>query len=246
MDLENSLTAAVKDFSIFKRQKNILISLVSFPPILSIGLPAVIWLLITVRSIPTGVITVLLNAFSFYFVILACFLPITLASYSIVGEKIEKSLEPLLATPITDSEFLFGKSLAAFLPSIAATYAGIVIFMPLADALTYNKLGYLFFLNGTMTVILLLTLPLSCMLSVEMNVIISSRVNDLRTAAELGALVLLPFGAIYVLSELDFIPLNEVNLLMISVFVAAVDVFLFYLSRITFRREEILAESKQE
>jgi ABC-2 type transport system permease protein len=242
MDLKNSWTVAVKDFGIFKKQKHILLSLIFLPLILSVGLPGVIWLLISVRSSPAGVITVLLNAFSFYFIILACFLPITLASYSIVGEKIERSLEPLLATPITDGELLFGKSLAAFLPSIAATYAGAAIFMPLADALTYNKLGYLFFPNGNMTVILLLTLPLSCMLSVEMNVIISSRVSDLRTAGGLGALILLPFGIIYVLSELNFIPLNEINLLMISAFVAAVDVILFYLSRIAFRREEILTK----
>ncbi|MBU7024060.1 MAG: hypothetical protein HXS40_07810 [Theionarchaea archaeon] len=244
MDLKNSWTVAVKDFSIFKKQKHILLSLVFLPLVLSVGLPGVIWLLISVRSTPAGVITVLLNAFSFYFIILACFLPITLASYSIVGEKIERSLEPLLATPITDSELLFGKSLAAFLPSVAATYAGTAIFMPLADALTYNKLGYLFFPNGNMAVVLLLTLPLSCMLSVEMNVIISSRVNDLRTAGGLGALILLPFGAIYVLFELNFIPLSEINLLMISAIVAAVDVILFYLSRIAVRREEILTKLK--
>ena len=242
MDLANSWTIAVKDFSIFRKQKHILLSLIFFPLILSIGLPGVIWLLMWFRSSPTGVITVLLNAFSFYFIILACLLPITLASYSIVGEKIEKSLEPLLATPTTDGELLFGKSLAAFLPSITATYAGTTIFMFLADAVTYNRLGYLFFPNENFTVILLLTLPLSCMLSVEMNVIISSRANDLRTAGGLGSLILLPFGAIYILFELNFVPFNEINLLMISAFIALADIILFYLSRIAFRREEILTK----
>lgn len=244
MDLENSWTIAAKDFDTFRRQKRILFSLVLLPLVLSIGLPGIIWLLIQLRSSPAELITVLLDAFSFYFIILACLLPITLASYSIVGEKIEKSLEPLLATPITDGELLFGKSLAAFLPSIAATYIGTVIFIPLADALTYDRLGYLFFPNENMTVILLLMLPLSCMLSVEMNVIISSRANDLRTAQDLGLLILLPFGAIYVLFEANFIPFNEINLLIISAFIAVADVILFYLSRIAFRREEILTRLK--
>lgn len=244
MDLANSWTIAVKDFSIFRKQKRILFSLILLPLVLSIGLNGVIWLLIRLRSSPVEVITVLLNAFSFYFIILACLLPITLANYSIVGEKIEKSLEPLLATPTTDGELLFGKSLAAFLPSLAATYIGTVLFMPLADALTYNQLGYLFFPNENMTVILLLVLPLSCMLSVEMNVIISSRANDLRTAQDLGVLILLPFGAIYVLFEINFIAFNETNLLMISAFIGVIDVILFYLSRIVFRREEILTRLK--
>lgn len=242
MDLVNSWTIAAKDISIFKKQKHILFSLILFPLVLSIGLSGIIWLLIKLKSSPAEVIIVLLNAFSFFFFILACLLPLTLASYSIVGEKIEKSLEPLLATPITDGELLFGKSLSAFLPSIAATYVGAAIFMPLADALTYNQLDYLFFPNDNMTIILLLILPLSCMLSVEMNVIISSKVNDLRTAGSLGSLILLPFGAIYVLFEIDFIPFNEVNLLVISAFIAVADVILFYLSRIIFHREEILAK----
>lgn len=106
------------------------------------------------------------------------------------------------------------------------------------------QLGYLFFPNENMTVILLLTLPLSCMLSVEMNVIISSRASDLRTAGGLGSLILLPFGAIYVLFEINFIPFNEINLLMISAFIAVADVILFYLSKITFCREEILTKLK--
>ncbi len=36
-----------------------------------------------------------MNAFSFWFVIGAAFLPVTIASYSLVGEKVQKSLEPL-------------------------------------------------------------------------------------------------------------------------------------------------------
>ena len=244
MDLTNSWTIVAKDFNTFRRQKRILFSLILLPLVFSIGLSGVLWLLIQLRSSPEELITVLLDAFSFYFVILACLLPITFANYSIVGEKIEKSLEPLLATPITDGELLFGKSLAAFLPSIAATYIGTVIFMPLADALTYDRLGYLFFPNENMTVILLLMLPLSCMLSVEMNVIISSRANDLRTAQDLGVLILLPFGAIYVMFEANFIPFNEINLLIISAFIAAADIILFFLSRIAFRREEILTRLK--
>ena len=57
------------------------------------------------------------NTGSTYFVIIPVVLPSIMGSYSIVGEKIEKSLEPLLATPTTDGELLLGKSLATFLPT---------------------------------------------------------------------------------------------------------------------------------
>ena len=47
------------------------------------------------------------------FLIMPLMVPVTIASYSIVGEKITRSLEPLLATPITTSRLMIGKSLAA-------------------------------------------------------------------------------------------------------------------------------------
>ncbi len=244
MDLGNSWTIVAKDISIFRKDKTTFISLILFPLLLTIGLCGIIWLQITLSSISTDFLIMMLNGSSFSFYVLAILLPLTLASHSIVGEKIEKSLEPLLAAPITDSELLFGKSLAAFLPSIATTYAGAVLFMPLADAVTYNQLGYLFFPNEKMAIILLLIVPLSCMLSTEWNVIISSRVNDLRTAGSLGSLILLPFATILILFNTNIIPFNEANLLLISTVIAVADVILFYLSTITFHREEILTKLK--
>ena len=83
-----------------------------------------------------------MNAFSFFFLIGAAMLPTVLASYSLVGEKIEKSLEPLLAAPITDSELLLGKSIAAFIPPVGAIYISSIVFMALADLVTHNTLGY--------------------------------------------------------------------------------------------------------
>ena len=87
----------------------------------------------------------MVNAFSFLFITSAVTLPTAIASYSLVGEKVQKSLEPLLATPTTEGEILLGKSIAAFLPPIAAIYTGAVIFMTLIDSLTYSTLGYFYF-----------------------------------------------------------------------------------------------------
>jgi ABC-2 type transport system permease protein len=142
MDRSTSWAIVMKDFSVFRTKKSIIFSLTLFPILFGVGLPAVIWLLMRRASFPPAIIATLLNAFSFFFIILPNLIPVTLASYSIIGEKAEKSLEPLLSTPATDGEILLGKGLAAFLPSIAATYAGATIFMVLADILTFNDLGY--------------------------------------------------------------------------------------------------------
>lgn len=50
----------------------------------------------------------MLNLFTLMFMILPVTIPVTIAAYSIVGEKTTRSLEPLLATPITTTELLLG------------------------------------------------------------------------------------------------------------------------------------------
>src|SRR5438093_1496849 len=116
--------------------------------------------------------------------------------------------------------------------------------MVLIDQVTRNTLGYLYFPNWTMGIILLLIMPLSAILSILLNVIISSRINDVRSAQQLGTLVVLPFSGIYVSAEIGILPLDVNNLLLISVPLLAIDLFLFYISRLTFRREEILTKWK--
>ena len=226
------------------KKKSILYSVVALPLAISIGLPAVILFAERRATIPIPALIPLLDAFSFFFVILASIIPTVIASYSFVGEKVEKSLEPLLATPTTDSEILLGKSLAAFLPSIAALYVSASIFMVLINAVTTGEIGSIFFPNWTIAVDVLLAAPLACILSVELNVILSARVNDVRAAGQLGSLVMVPFAGLYVLGEARFVLLDVNNLLMISAVLLFVDAILFFVSRSTFRREEILTKWK--
>ena len=242
MKLWKSWVIARKDFATFRTKRYIIYSLVVVPLLISIGLPGVMMLLIRRATTPLPTIINVLNAFSFFFVILAGILPISIGAYSIVGEKLERTLEPLLVTPTTDGEILLGKVLAAFLPSIIATYAGAVIFMLLMDGVTSGRLGYLFFPNWTMAVILLVTVPLISILSTEFNVIISARVSDIRAAQQFGMLVLLPLAVIYVALEIGFVSLTPATLAIIFAIILVIDALLFFLSRATFRREEILTK----
>jgi ABC-2 type transport system permease protein len=244
MDLETVWTIASKDLRLFRRKKSIFYTVIILPLIISIVLPGIIGYLASKASTSTIVLVGLLDSFSLLFVIIAAIIPAAISSYSIVGEKVEKSLEPLLATPATDDEILLGKSLASFIPAILAVFLGATIFMILTDAVTYGKLGYLYYPNWTMALVLLVVTPLSAVFSVEVNVLVSARVNDVRTATQLGSLTVLPLMAIYLLSEIRLISIDATSLSIISAILLVVDVVLFYLSRATFRREEILTKWK--
>jgi len=237
-------TIAGKDFKVLGRKKSIAYTLVVFPLAIAVGLPAIGWLLITRDGVLAANLIPYFNVFAFFFVVVASFLPSAIASYSIVGEKVEKSLEPLLATPVTDDEILLGKSLASFLPSMGATYLGGAIYMGLVDVITLQPLGHLYYPDWTAAVLFLLAAPLACLFSVELSVIVSARVTDVRAAQQFGRLLLLPFAAVYVLGEIGIVPLVADNLLIISAVLLVVDVVLFSVSRSTFKREEILTKWK--
>ncbi|HEY0196463.1 MAG TPA: ABC transporter permease subunit, partial [Methanobacterium sp.] len=134
MKFHKSWVVAGKDFKIFRKKKRILYALIVLPLLLSVGLP--LFLISAIGAADPGEVAVILNSFSFFYIILAYLMPNSLASYSILGEKIEQSLEPLLATPITDGELLLGKMIASFLPCVAMVYVGSVIFMALSDVIT--------------------------------------------------------------------------------------------------------------
>jgi ABC-2 type transport system permease protein len=116
--------------------------------------------------------------------------------------------------------------------------------MVLIDVITHQQLGYFFYPNWTAGVFLLLAAPLACLFSVELNVIVSARASDVRAANQFGGLLVIPFGALYVLGEINVVPLTANNLLIISAVLLVVDVLLSFVSRSTFRREEILTKWK--
>ena len=242
MRLSKSWIIASKDFAIFLKKRNILYSILIVPLLVSVLFPTVVVFAGRNggRGIPAAQLPVLLPAFAFFYLILAGFIPTSIASYSIVGEKVEQSLEPT-----TDGEILLGKGISAFLPPIAAIWGGSAVFMVLIDLVTRGTLGYNFFPNWNAGIVLFLMVPLAAIMSVEWNVIISSRVSDVRVAMQLGALVVLPFGGIYVSGELNLISLGDAsNLLIIAGILLVVDVLLLYVARATFRREEILTKWK--
>ena len=64
-----------------------------------------------------------------------------LASYSVVGEREQGTLEPVLTTPIRREELLIGKGLAAFLPAIVVSYAVFGLFLAAAAAFAHPTIA---------------------------------------------------------------------------------------------------------
>ncbi len=191
-----------------------------------------------------NVILLILDTFLLFFVIIPAAIPALMASYSFVGEKLNKSLEPLLATPTTDGELLFGKALAIFLPTMGATWLSGVIFILLVNGVLEPILGFAPLPTPAWLVALILLAPLFATLSITANVIVSSRVSDVRASQQLGALVVLPAIFLFMLPLFGVITLGPLSILGFAGGLLGVNVVVAFLALRLFRREEILVSWK--
>ncbi len=246
MRLSQAWIVASKDFSTFRKKKNLIYSIFAVPFLVTFLLSGVTWYIQHKgKVVPATELTMLLPAFCFFYLILAGLTPTTIASYSIVGEKVEGSLEPLLATPTTDAEILLGKGIAAIVLPIVVILGCATIFMGLADVFSVGALGYYYFPNLNSVIVLFLMVPLASVLSVEWNVIVSSRVSDVRIAQQVGSLLLLPYVGVYVSGEIGILQLGQTDVLL--VIAGAIGLFALlglFAAKATFQREEILTKWK--
>jgi ABC-2 type transport system permease protein len=132
-----------------------------------------------------------------YFLLIPAMVPMAIATQSVIGEKVARSLEPQLATPLEVSELLAGKTLAAALPAVTATWSVFAAYGWVNGAIADPRLTRLVFSDVWMTAMLTLV-PLICLFSVLLGIVVSSRATDPRTAQQIGAFVVIPIIAIAV------------------------------------------------
>jgi ABC-2 type transport system permease protein len=181
------------------------------------------------------------------FLLLFLLLPITgamsLAAHAIVGEKQARTLEPLLATPISTFELLVAKVLGALVPTLAismaalaAYFAGIAI---MADA------GVIRGMLTARTLLLVVDIaPLAALVSLQFAVIISSRVNDPRTAQQFGVLIILPLTALLVAQFTGSLWLTNGMIALVGLGLLVAWILLTIVSVVVFEREAILTRWK--
>ena len=184
-----------------------------------------------------------LNLFTLMFMILPVAIPVTIAAYSIVGEKAARSLEPLLATPITTVELVVGKSVAAALPAIAATWLSFAIYL-VGARLMVNSTVFERLADPLWFIAIFAVGPLLTIMAVNIAIMISSRVTDPRVAEQLSAVVILPLIMLIIGQSVGWILIDQQLIIIIGIAVALLDALLFYMSIKVFQRETILTRWK--
>jgi ABC-2 type transport system permease protein len=186
----------------------------------------------------------LLQQFMSLFLLLPVLIPVTIAAYSIVGEKTTHTLEPLLATPITTAQLLAGKALAAAIPAVLATLLSFSIFAVGTAFLAVSPQVALRLFSPIWMLGIFVVGPLLSIAGVSLAVMISSRVNDPRVADQISALVVLPVMALFFGQMLGFVAVNANLMIVIALVMAGVDAALLFFATRLFQREVILTRWK--
>ena len=186
----------------------------------------------------------MVSQFMVLFMLLPLAIPATISAYSIVGEKTTRSLEPLLATPITTIELLAGKSLAALIPAVLVTFLAFGVYALGAWILIPNRALFLAMMDVRWLLAIFVVGPLMALMAVNLSVIISSRVNDPRVAEQLSMVVIVPVLGIFFGQIAGLFVLNSQLVLIIAVILVVLDALLIYLSVGLFQRETILTRWK--
>ena len=188
--------------------------------------------------------SVMASNFLVLFLMMPLMVPVTIAAYSIVGEKVTRSLEPLLATPISTTKLLLAKGLAAALPGVVTAWVSYGVFLIGARILAVSDRVFNIFINPMWLVAMLVLAPLLTIMAVNVGIIVSSRTSDPRAAEQLGSLIILPLMILLIGPMTGFVQLSSSTFWISALIVLLADVVLVYLGVKLFQRETILTRWK--
>jgi ABC-type Na+ efflux pump permease subunit len=138
-------------------------------------------------------IQTLLKAFSIplFWVIPVALTP-AVAADSFVGERERFSLEPLLATPISTTQLLFGKLIAAVVPATAGTWLGVLVLWAMTLLARSPLYPRVLIADADWLFSLLVVAPLVALFTAGVAALLSTRVSGYRVAYQLNGLIALP------------------------------------------------------
>jgi ABC-type transport system involved in multi-copper enzyme maturation permease subunit len=185
-----------------------------------------------VRS-AVGVISLLM-------LIIPLVIPPVIAAYSVVGERDQGTLEPVLTAPVTAAELLLGKATAAFIPSVAISY---VVYFIAAISIRVGAAHVVSSVvwDAPQLIAQLLFTPLLATWSIWVGIGISTRAGDVRVAQQLATLAGLPLLAFTSLISFQIVTPSVPLSIGLALALLAVDIVAWRVVARAFDRERLIA-----
>lgn len=189
MSLQRVLTVVRKEVREFRRNRFVIGTMAVLPVVF------LITPLVTLFRIPDSAsgaaVRSAVGTLSLLMLIIPLVIPPVIAAYSVVGERDQGTLEPVLTAPVTASELLLGKAVAAFVPSVGVAYAVYFIAAISIRIGAAHVVSEVVWHTPQLLAQILFT-PLLALWAIWVGIGISTRASDVRVAQQLATLAGLP------------------------------------------------------
>lgn len=170
---------------------------------------------------------------------------LVIALETFVGEKERRSLEPLLSTPLSNTELYIGKTLSAMIPPLIASYGGMIVY---GASLIFGALEWR--PQAMLIVQIVLLTTVQALVMVTGAVVVSSQTTSTRAANLLASFIIIPMtlliqgeSAIMFLAPDAESPSGIGALWAIIIGMAIVCILLLRVGNAIFNREELLGRT---
>jgi hypothetical protein len=191
-----------KELAEFRRNRLIVVTAAVLPVVFLIGPTA------TILNIKAGRLSATLDTRVHYSLFLplmvSVLVPAIMSAYSVVGEREQGTLEPVLTTPVGRAELLVGKAAAIFMPAAALGYLIFGVFVAITQLAAAPPVAAAV-LHAPQLPAALVFIPLLAAWAIWVGLAISARVSDTRVAQQLAVLGSLPPVALAALMQFQVI-----------------------------------------
>ena len=169
--------------------------------------------------------------------------PAFMAASSVVMERQQGTLEPVLTTPITREEFVLAKALAPLLPAVAASYLVYGIFVVIIEVFANPGVAPAL-LQGPVILAQVLFTPFLALWSIWVGIAVSTRMSDVRAAQQLAVLANLPLVVLTSLFAFNAITPTQGLVLGLGVALLVIDRLGWRFVSALFDREKLITGSR--
>ena len=271
MNMSKAWLVFKKDWTEIKRNWQVLIPIIILPLIFSVAFPVVLIGISSTPATNTDtqdfqalipnltaeiqaqiatmtpsqvmIYIMVLYFFAPFFLIIPVMSSSVMSSDSFAGERERKTIEALLATPISDSELLLGKILVSFIPAMIVTIVSFAAYAIIVDAITFGMFnGMLLLPTPTFLIMIFGVAPTLALCSIGLTVIISAKVKGFKEAQQISVVLVLPVLGLVFAQISGLLILGPAVLAALIGILAIVDTAIFYVGVKIFQREEILSK----
>jgi ABC-2 type transport system permease protein len=196
---------------------------------------------VTQLSSNEQLLVLLLIQFNFFLLLIPTMITISVATFSIVDEKLSGSLEALLATPVRTWELLLGKALAGAIPALVMTWISAGVFLLVVSGVGWGDLSGFVVTAGWFLTLFLLT-PAVAILSFMLGVTGSSQAKDARSAQSIVLVIIFPVFALIGVQITGILWFTPSLILVLALAIGIADFISLRAAVRLFRRESIVVQ----